>query len=97
MSKHIEVVELRRYGVRGKNRLSERTALEECRGDFMRQFQGILPLQLRVSPSAYNSLRAFAERWEYPFGYDVKVDYDMAEDEWMLCNEGQIIKSVSLG
>jgi len=70
----------------GERPLTEKTALMEVRAEYIKQFQKE-PTQLRVSPKCFYDLRAFAERWEYPFGFDVKVDDDYEENQWVVCNE----------
>lgn len=82
----IERVETIRIGVQGQEPLYKRHPLEQARSDFIRLFNRE-PKQLRLSPKCFNDLRAFAERWDYPYGFDVKVDYDFSEEQWMVCNE----------
>lgn len=79
-------VELQRLGVSGDEPLSSKLALMKTRDKFIEIYQDT-PTQLRVSPKAYDDLRMFAERWEYPFGFDVKVDYDMQDGAWQVCRE----------
>lgn len=82
----INKIETIRIGVQGQQPLTQRYALEEARTDFIRLYAQE-PKYLRVSPKCFNDLRAFAEKWEYPYGFDVKVDNDYEENQWVVCNE----------
>lgn len=88
-------IETRRYGIAGEKPLTDKEALMNTRAKFISYFEDE-PKQLRVSPKSFNDLRAFAERWEYPFGFDVKVDNDMKDDEWLLCIEETKVYAVEI-
>lgn len=50
------------------------------------------PSQIRLSPEAFNDLRAMAERTtelilDKYMGMDIKVDYDMKDRVWQVCHE----------
>lgn len=79
-------VETIRIGIGGERPLTDKMVLMETRAKFI-ELYGREPKQLRVSPKSFNDLRAFAERWEYPWGFDVKVDNDFDDDQWIVCNE----------
>lgn len=82
----VDKIETIRIGVQGKRPLTEKSALMEARSEFIRIYQRE-PDQLRLSPKCFNDLRAFAERYEYPYGFDVKVDHDFEENQWVVCHE----------
>lgn len=79
-------IETIRVGVLGARPLTEKTALMEARDNFIKLYQKE-PKQIRLSPKCFNDLRAFAERWEYPYGFEIKVDPDFDENQWIVCNE----------
>jgi hypothetical protein len=83
MSNKFETI---RVGVMGEKPLTDKGTLGEARSRFFELYQ-CEPTQLRVSPKAFNDLRAFAERYEYPFGFEVKVDDDFDTEQWCVCNE----------
>lgn len=91
----INKIETIRQGVQGSRPLTEKTALMEARHDFIKLYSAE-PKQLRMSPKCFNDLRAFDERWAYPFGFDVKVDHEYEEDQWVVCNEETNVYAVEV-
>ena len=89
----IHEIKTSRIGIQGQRPLTEKTALMELRAQFISRYKEE-PKQLRVSPKCFNDLRAFAERWEYTFGFDVKVDNDFEENQWVVCNENTKVYAV---
>lgn len=83
MSNRIETI---RMGILGERPLTEKSALMEARNEYIRYY-ATEPRVLRVSHKCFNDLRAFAERYEYPYGFDVKVDDDYEESQWSVGNE----------
>lgn len=83
---NVDRIETIILGVQGKKPLTEKAALMEARDEYIKLYQKE-PKQLRVSPKCFHDLRAFAERWEYPYGFDVKVDNNFEENQWVVCTE----------
>lgn len=79
-------IETIRIGIVGARPLTDKTALMEARGKFIELYQRE-PKQIRLSPKCFNDLRAFAERWEYPYGFDIRVDDDFDTEQWVVCDE----------
>ena len=90
MSNKIETI---RLGILGEEPLYSKQALMKARSEFIKVY-GYEPDQLRVSPKAFNDLRSFAERYEYPYGFDVKVENDFDDEQWIVCKENTKVFAV---
>lgn len=88
MAKKIEVF---RVGILGEEPLLSMDALYKTRDAFLWHF-GKEANQLRMSPEAFNDLRAMAERTSIQdpnniMGMKPQVDYEMEDHKWYVCIE----------
>ncbi len=84
-------LETLRLGIAGNEPLLNEEIVHEARAKFIEVY-GREPLQLRVSHGAFNNLVALAERISAInpksfMGMEIKLDYDMEDNEWCVCRE----------
>lgn len=84
-------VETHRVGIAGDEPLLSMDIAMKVYDNFRINF-AYEPTQLRVSPEAFNDLRAMAERTtmitqDNFMCMEIKVDYDLKDREWIVCKE----------
>lgn len=84
-------IETYRFGINGEEPLLNKSAAYKARDKFLEVY-GSKPEQIRLSPEAFNDLRAMAERVtdmivDKFMGMDIKVDYDLKDRSWQVCRE----------
>jgi len=84
-------IETYRIGIAGEEPLLSMAVAHKAYDRFMKQF-GYIPTQIRLSPDAFNDMRAMAERLaqitvDTFMGMEIKVDYDMKDRDWQVCKE----------